>query len=239
MAPPPAKKQKTDDIKSPIVFPCPGQKPDVRLIVFDQEFHINSTLLKLNSAFFRKFLDSTNKTVVAIDPTSSSSTLTRPETSQIGFGSVSTFEYEWVTKIDEGGEKWFLTIAFEKLMCAIYTRPYQLINTKELLLMTALADYYCALPILTRILDGAFINSPQFCKGIGSHASELFVAAAKIRNALLFRECLIWVVISYRDREFESLEDKRLRMIVRCAHGEVSTRLTGATAVVLTKTADT
>lgn len=58
---PPTKQKENDDLKPPIVIRLPGQKPDVRLAVFDQEFHVHSVLLKLNSAFFRKFLDSPDK----------------------------------------------------------------------------------------------------------------------------------------------------------------------------------
>jgi hypothetical protein len=60
---PAAKKQKVDNPpKSPIVFQSPGIRPDVSLKVFDVEFHVHSILLKLHSAFFRKFLDSPDKT---------------------------------------------------------------------------------------------------------------------------------------------------------------------------------
>ena len=45
----------------PIRFITPGNKPDVRLSVFRQEFEIPSTILKLYSAYFRKFLDSPDK----------------------------------------------------------------------------------------------------------------------------------------------------------------------------------
>ena len=68
--------------KEPIVFKSPGLKPDVRLTVFDQEFHVHSTLLKLYSAFFRTYLDSADKA-----PAPSSA----------------VFRYEYVSVIDEDG----------------------------------------------------------------------------------------------------------------------------------------
>jgi len=75
MAAPPAKKQKinNDEVKSPIVFHTPGFKPDVRLMVFDREFQVHSVLLKLHSAFFRKFLDSPDK--ISINDVASKSTV--------------------------------------------------------------------------------------------------------------------------------------------------------------------
>ncbi|CZR55437.1 uncharacterized protein PAC_05325 [Phialocephala subalpina] len=238
------KRQKTGDgnFNSPIAFPCAGQSPDVRLIVFKQEFHVHSTLLKLNTAFFRKFLDSPEKAVN--DPNGSG------EVALVG--PMSTFTYEWVTKIDEGGDKWSLvsdnkknepynlstytgdkqeqTNAFEKLLSAIYVQPYKLGTAEELLLMTDLADYYCALPILSRTLDGALINSPTFSDQIQKSANELYVAAAKLRNALLFRECLIWVVGPHNNPVYKTLDDPRLRMVARCAHGEISTKIASVTA---------
>ncbi|KUJ24555.1 uncharacterized protein LY89DRAFT_573119 [Mollisia scopiformis] len=236
MAPPPSRKQKNDDVKSPIVFTCPGFKPDARLMVFDQEFQVLSPMLKLNSAFFRKFFDSPDKA-----PTNKAS-------SRIGLGSFTTFKYDWITIVDaallaisipedelqtqleslRGDRKssgiYDLIVAFEKLLCAIFARPYQLQDTEQLLLMVDLADYYHALPILSRTLDGALINSPIFCQDIGNYCTELFVAAAKLRNALLFRECLIWVVGPHRTPKYEDLSDQKLRLVARCAHGDISTK---------------
>jgi hypothetical protein len=40
-----------------IVFAASGLKADVRIKVFEQEFHVHSVVLKLHSAFFRKFID--------------------------------------------------------------------------------------------------------------------------------------------------------------------------------------
>ena len=47
----------------PIIFTLPGRVVDTRLQVFDKEFHVHSAILTLYSAFFRKFLDSADKTV--------------------------------------------------------------------------------------------------------------------------------------------------------------------------------
>jgi hypothetical protein len=71
------------------VFVSPGLQPDVRLKVFGTwEFHVHSVILKLYSAFFRKFLDPANKEEE-----------TTPGTH---------FKYEWVTEIDDDGTGWHL-----------------------------------------------------------------------------------------------------------------------------------
>lgn len=51
----------SDGIPQPLVFNAAGFQPDVSLMVFDQDFHVNSVVLKLYSAYFRKFLDSAEK----------------------------------------------------------------------------------------------------------------------------------------------------------------------------------
>lgn len=45
----------------PKAFNAPGMKTDVRIRVFEREFHVHSVVLRLYSAFFRTFLDSGDK----------------------------------------------------------------------------------------------------------------------------------------------------------------------------------
>jgi hypothetical protein len=75
-----------------IRFNSPGLKHDVRLKVFDIDFHVHSVILKLYSGFFRKFLDSPEKKIPAS----------------------ADFAYEWVTQIDEDGS-WHLICAESKV----------------------------------------------------------------------------------------------------------------------------
>jgi hypothetical protein len=100
MAPPPAKRVKIDldpqkdvkidpEPKKPIIFTTPDTQPDCRFRVFDQDFLVDSCLLKINSAFFRKFLD----------PSSGKS----PASSK-------AYKYEWFTCVDESDSNcWSLT----------------------------------------------------------------------------------------------------------------------------------
>jgi hypothetical protein len=119
MAPPLTKKQKVESLpKSPIVFQLPGLKPDVSLKVFDDEFYVHPIVLKLHSAFFRKFLDSANKAdssstngAVNFYASNSASDGTTPPESSVTRPSIvfGDFKYKWVTKIDKGEEdKWHL-----------------------------------------------------------------------------------------------------------------------------------
>lgn len=87
MAPPPAKKPKTDP-KAPIISKSSGFKPDIYFKVFDQESHVTSMVLKLTSGFFRTFLDPTGGKL---------SKSTKP-----------AFTSEWFTKVDDDGS-WALS----------------------------------------------------------------------------------------------------------------------------------
>ncbi|KAH7319453.1 hypothetical protein BKA65DRAFT_409686 [Rhexocercosporidium sp. MPI-PUGE-AT-0058] len=210
---------------SPIVFFSPGLKPDTRLTVFDQEFQVHSMILKLHSAFFRKFLDSADKTSIASNG--------------------QPFKYDWVTKVD-AKEEWHLvcrgakaqTSAFEKFLCAVYNHPYAIVDANEFLELVELADYYCALPTLSRTFDGAMMRSPQFVTDIRYKSLDLLVAATKIRNALLFREALVWIVGPHNHPEYRNLNDRRLRSLARCAHGEISTRISTVMQHLLTRAHD-
>jgi hypothetical protein len=83
------------ETNAPIAFKLPGLKPDICLKVFDQEYHADSILIKLHSAFFRTFLDSPDK-IVSTDAAEAN-----PPRG---------FQYEWATKVDEGGS-WQLIAA--------------------------------------------------------------------------------------------------------------------------------
>ncbi|MCC9493065.1 BTB/POZ domain-containing protein, partial [Campylobacter jejuni] len=75
-----------------IVFQHQGRtKPDVRLCVFDAEFHVHSEVLKFHSQFFRAFLDSPDKVGTP--------------------ASFDVFKYTWVTKMDDDGKGWSLVAA--------------------------------------------------------------------------------------------------------------------------------
>lgn len=85
----PAKKRK--EPTPPIVFNFADHDVDVRFKVFDDlEFHVHSVVLRMYSAFFRRFLDSPDKDG-------------RDE-------NTGKFKYEWATKYDADGS-WSLVDA--------------------------------------------------------------------------------------------------------------------------------
>lgn len=75
--------------ESPFAFRTTGNlEHDMRINVFGQEFLVHSCLMKAHSAFFAKFLDSSDKAGKAA-----------------GSG---RYRYEWLTKVDDDGKDWYL-----------------------------------------------------------------------------------------------------------------------------------
>jgi hypothetical protein len=88
--------------------------------------------------------------------------------------------------------------------------------------MTLLADYYCALPILSRTLTRAFPLSPTFVDDIKDYAERILPIAAKLRHAVLFRECIVFLAGDWLEGPNQAIEvaDHKLSKIARNAsHG--------------------
>ena len=63
---------------------------------------------------------------------------------------------------------------FEKFLCAIFNRPYQLKNAAELATLTELARYYQALPAVSKTVYLAALQSPQFLSAIMKYMMCVF-----------------------------------------------------------------
>lgn len=93
--------------------------------------------------------------------------------------------------------------AFKNMLSAMYNRPYMIENPDDILAVTKLADFYCALPIVSATLTGALLGSPIFkLQHMGKRsytdmeimAPFLLGAAFKLRHKVLFRESFVHVV---------------------------------------------
>ncbi len=131
------------------------------------------------------------------------------------------------------GDTGFEAAVFEKLLCAIYNRSYIIGSTKDLVILTEFADYYCVLPIVSRTLDGALLESPEFVHNIKKDPCTVFETAAKLRNKVLFREALIWVVGPWTSPNFKNLSDPRLRQVARCVYGEIATKVSNSSGRIM------
>ncbi|TGO15335.1 hypothetical protein BTUL_0041g00190 [Botrytis tulipae] len=208
------------ELLSPIIFLARGIKADTRFTLFRQEFHLHSSGLKHHSSYFRKFLDSANK-----QPAPASA----------------LFKYDYRSVVDEDGS-WALmpvsdspeitdqqmtlvdgfkeeTEALRKLLCAIHSKKYRIETADELKRLTCLADYYCALPVVSGTLTGALFRSSMFEASAPEYGApvdcechdesvSLLLVARKLRHGLLFRECLIHTV-----GRWDSLSDIEKRQI--------------------------
>ncbi|KAM0143542.1 hypothetical protein ACHAO1_000643 [Botrytis cinerea] len=219
-------------LPSPIIFLARGVNADTRFTVFRQQFHLHSSGLKHHSNYFRKFLNSADKS-----PAPASA----------------LFKYDYCSVIDEDGS-WALMPASDspeitdqkiavidgpekeieavrELLCAIHSKRYKIETADELERLTRLADYHCALPVVSATLTGALFKSsmfeispmisiydPQECE-IHDNSVSLLLLARKLRNGVLFRECLIHTVGRWDflpDPEKEMIkEDQELYKLVR------------------------
>lgn len=84
---------------------------------------------------------------------------------------------------------------FEILLSAIHGRRYSIEDYVELHDLTCLADFYCALRVVSLTLcDNLVYGSDEFCLELHEFAREVLVDAYKLRNRVLFQECIIHVV---------------------------------------------
>ncbi|KAG0652444.1 hypothetical protein D0Z07_0338 [Hyphodiscus hymeniophilus] len=119
--------------------------------------------------------------------------------------------------------------AFQDLLSAIYNRPYTIHHLEQLKKIVSLADFYCALPILSSTIINGLISSDMYESATAGDntpsdfafaAPDLIHAAYKLRHPILFRECLIHVVGQWQsitDEQMRNLEENIAiyRLIVR------------------------
>ncbi|KAL2063653.1 hypothetical protein VTL71DRAFT_5458 [Oculimacula yallundae] len=204
----------------PIVYKSRGVVVDTQLVVFDTTFHLSSTVLKMNSQFFDRYLDSADKT-----PQSNAGRI---------------YKYEWVTKVLENGEDWQLvcegpnasdlnisaskidtkaqTKAFKNILDTMYHHPYVLEHAKEIITMTNLARFYMALPTVSRSLDKALKDSWDSLDQlwIKDNACDMLTAAYALRHKQLYKNALIWCLGPFRQPVYTKLEDRALLQAARC-----------------------
>ncbi|KAH7403236.1 hypothetical protein BKA64DRAFT_743856 [Cadophora sp. MPI-SDFR-AT-0126] len=223
----PTKEVQDGSPSSSIVFTARGLTPDVQLQVFDQVYHVHSVILKMQSAFFFKFLDSPEKPNI-------------PDSN----GKIS---YKWITEIDDDGKSWALNAnggkgstkhnsvfkgdkgkemkALGNVLAAMYGQSYSLDSRDgpaELLLMAELADYYCALPAVSRSLTKVLVEKDYF---IGSKTASWMEAAHKLKHSGLFRECIIYLAGSWDDNKYQPLADTNVNKVVTLARARIATKI--------------
>lgn len=89
-----------------------------------------------------------------------------------------------------------------------------------------MADYYLALPILSYSLNGALFNSDSLIDELEESGPRILPTAAKLRNSLLFRECLVLATsLSNEKKISSSIEDPKLLKVVLNAYRRVASKV--------------
>ncbi|TGO39693.1 hypothetical protein BHYA_0049g00290 [Botrytis hyacinthi] len=176
-----------------VKFSISEQKPDTRITLFQfKELHVHSSILKLYSAYFRRFMDSPDK---------------------VPAPSGAKWKYDWIGEAEEDGS-WFVVAktgreskeqqqdvdlntlsieAFENIIMSMYQNPYEIKSTAHLQDITTLADFYCCLPVVSNSLYSAFYRSPNFLANIKKDREILLELSYKLRHRELFNDCLILI----------------------------------------------
>jgi len=115
--------------------------------------------------------------------------------------------------------------AFRMLMCAIHSSPFTIDTVETLEMATDMADYYRALPVLSIALYAAMINSPALLHEIPQRCIQLLKLSAKLRNAILFRECLIHICGPWNSPRYLTLPEGKLKQACKVAHGRLSSKI--------------
>ncbi|TVY78166.1 hypothetical protein LSUE1_G004190 [Lachnellula suecica] len=217
-------------LRSPILFAAP---------VFDDlEFHVHSVVLKLHSAFFRNFLDSPDKEkggapllrkfkyewVTMLDEDCKDWHIVAASASPLKALDLAVFNeegasYPFFSKQQREQE------GFEKLLCAIYNRPYK-IDFYSLIVLTRQADYYCALPAVSNSLGNAILNSKGF-QGhtLWNHCPELLPIAIKLRHGLLFKDCITLCLGPWNEPFRHKFDDLKLRKLAQNLHNQIAAKI--------------
>jgi hypothetical protein len=111
--------------------------------------------------------------------------------------------------------------AFDMILRAIYNWRIIIDTPEQLCLVTQLADYYCALPILSSSLYAAFGRSFCFCSEIRGFEIELLGAAVKLRNDALYKECMVLLMGPWKSPKLGDIEDKELKQLASLAHHKI------------------
>ncbi|KAK0115517.1 hypothetical protein ONS95_000205 [Cadophora gregata] len=216
---------------APIIFNARGTRPDVRLRVFDTEFHVSSTILRLYSAHFLKAFGWPG-----------------PETQSSG--NSGAFKYEWDTIVEEDGD-WVLVSAstidpkknhpealkgekevhirvLNSLLCAMYREPFMIASVNELQQLTKIADYYDALAALSHSILQPLVEDRLDIEG---DAVLLVHIALKLRHKILFREAVLFLAGNWDDTAFESyieLLEPKVQKVVKAEREAIGLKVAQA-----------
>jgi hypothetical protein len=99
---------------------------------------------------------------------------------------------------------------FEKFLCALFQRQYQIADAAELSTFTDMARYYTALPAVAASIYAAVLNSPSFPASMIKDSAQVLAVAKTLRNKLLFKDSLILVLGPWSNHAYLKISDPDL-----------------------------
>src|SRR4051794_19417036 len=79
----------------------------------------------------------------------------------------------------------------ECLLCSMYNKSYEVLSFDHFQQIVRLADYYCALPVLSASLYAVLWNSRGFTRDIPLFPGQMLELSKKLRHPVLFRESIL------------------------------------------------
>ena len=98
------------------------------------------------------------------------------------------------------------------------------------------ADYYCALPAISFALNGAFYTNPILVEATFLQPHFLIETAVKLRNAVLYRECLIQTMDPWNLPQYTAIEDESLQKVAAAAYEQLGSMILDAQYRIVNRT---
>lgn len=105
-------------------------------------------------------------------------------------------------------------LCFQRHDCSNLQVPFIIKSADELIIATQLTDYYRVLPVLSRALHYALAASGDFKAEIFDNLLALLEAAYKLRNQVLYKECMTMLMGPWAAPPLRDIETPRLQ---KCA----------------------
>ena len=106
------------------------------------------------------------------------------------------------------------------LLQAMYNEPIEIGTCDNLLQLTELADYYCALKVESFALDATIGRGGVPFSQLQKQPCEILQVAAKLRHVKIFRECLILSLGPFSKPKLHNIEDPELQKLAKYAHAQ-------------------
>lgn len=117
-------------------------------------------------------------------------------------------------------------LAFMNFIGTFYGKSWGIKNTESLQLVTELADYYCALPVVSKSMHGSLFLSPVFCKSIFFGPTyTLLDLSLQLRSPELFRECMICLVGKWQHSAYQYWTESQPEMLYNPKLNELAIKL--------------